>query len=337
MNGASPPELVAAVSEAGGLGSLAGSLLSPMKLRESVDRLRTRTSAPFAVNLFILSPPDVSAEDAQLAAQRLRPFLEDLGMPPQDVPFSFGQTFAEQLDCLKSLAPPIASFTFAILDASDIRELKAGGTKVIGTATTSAEVQAWDRAGADAVCLQGTEAGGHRATFLGDIERSCVGLMALIPQARRATDLPLIAAGGIMNGSGIAAALALGADAVQLGSAFMYTPESGISETWRYELSVSRDDSTRLTQSFSGRHARGIENAFMREMQHERVPPYPVQNALTSPMRQRAAELGRSDLMSLWAGQAAGLGRHLPAAELIQLLMEETQTSIALLSDRLAR
>ncbi|WP_241170930.1 NAD(P)H-dependent flavin oxidoreductase, partial [Serratia marcescens] len=199
--------------------------------------------------------------------------------------------------------------------------------RVIGTATTVAEARAWEEAGADFVCVSGSEAGGHRPTFLGDIEQSCVGLMALLPQVVAAVKIPVIAAGGIMNGRGIAAARLLGAQAAQLGTAFLCSPESGIAEAWRAALRNAGDDSTRLTRAFSGRPARGIVNDFMCQMRAEeaQILPYPVQNALTGDIRQAAAKAGRGEFMSLWAGQGVGLARPMPAAELVATLAAELE------------
>ena len=219
----------------------------------------------------------------------------------------------------------MVSFTFGVLDEVTVTRFKNAGCQVIGTATTVAEAQAWAAAGADFICAQGAEAGGHRATFLGDMEQSCVGLMALVPQMAAAIDRPIIAAGGIMNGRGIAASLMLGAQAAQLGTAFLACPESGIAPAWRTQLQQARDDSTRLTRTFSGRYARGIVNDFMEQMRpfEKDVPPYPVQNALTGEIRQAASKSQRPEFMSLWAGQGAALSRPMPAAQLVKTLADE--------------
>ncbi len=325
MNNASPPALVAAVSNAGGLGFLAASLLSPAAIAATIGKIRTLTPRSFGVNLFVLPPVTATPAAVAAAAARLEPYRQLLGLPSGTVPERVGEDFCEQLEVLVELAPPVVSFTFGIIDASTVRRLQAVGTKVIGTATTVAEARAWDAADVDAICAQGSEAGGHRATFLGDFEQSCVGLMALLPQMRRATRRPIIAAGGVMTGAAIVAARLLGADAVQLGSAFLQCPETGISATWKAQLAQAQDDSTRLTRSFSGRPARGLANRFMHDLAGDDVPDYPVQNALTSELRAQATRLGRPEFMSLWAGQAAGLGRAMPAGDLIGLLAAEAE------------
>jgi len=201
---------------------------------------------------------------------------------------------------------------------------------VIGTATNVAEARAWEANGADAICAQGAEAGGHRGTFLGPPDASMVGTLALVPQVVDAVSLPVIAAGGIMDGRGIAAALILGAQAAQLGTAFLMTAESPIHSAWREKIRLSKETSTRTTRTFTGRPARGIVNDFMQYMARyeQDVPAYPIQHALTTEIRKAAGAANRPDFMSLWAGQAAGMSRRrdeaIPAAELVRVLAEET-------------
>jgi nitronate monooxygenase len=187
--------------------------------------------------------------------------------------------------------------------------------------------RACEAAGVDFVCAQGFEAGGHRGTFLGDLENSAIGLMALVPQIVDAVKIPVIAAGGIMDGRGIAAAFALGADAAQLGTAFLTCTESGIHQDYKRRLLSASDDSTRLTRTFSGRYARGIVNEFMERMRpfEKDVPAYPVQNALTADLRQAAMKQNRMEYYSMWAGQGAGMSRAMPAAELVAKLVDETR------------
>ncbi len=324
MNGASPPALAAAVSNAGGLGSCAAALLAPSAILETAAHLRTLTDQPFNMNLFLLpalqTPP--ALEQAQALLQPLR---EALGLPPAQTPQRFSENCRDQVAALLEAAPPVASFTFGLLDAEVVRQFRKKDIQVIGTATTVAEARAWEEAGADFICALGAEAGGHRATFLGDFEQSCIGLMALLPQVAHAVRVPVIAAGGLMDGRAIAAAMLLGAQAAQMGTAFLCCPESGIASAWRAALAAARDDSTRLTRSFSGRWARGIVNEFMERMRpfEQVLPAYPVQNALTTELRQAATRAGRSEFMSLWAGQGVAMGRPMPAAQLVDTLVEE--------------
>ncbi|MFJ3056244.1 NAD(P)H-dependent flavin oxidoreductase [Herbaspirillum sp. NPDC087042] len=324
MNGASPPALAAAVSNAGGLGSCAAALLAPSAILETAAHLRTLTDQPFNMNLFLL--PELQTPPALEQAQALlQPLREELGLPPAQTPQRFSENCRDQVAALLEAAPPVASFTFGLLDAEVVRQFRKKDIQVIGTATTVAEARAWEEAGADFICALGSEAGGHRATFLGDFEQSCIGLMALLPQVAHAVRVPVIAAGGLMSGRAIAAALLLGAQAAQMGTAFLCCPESGIAPAWRAALAAARDDSTRLTRSFSGRWARGIVNEFMERMRpfEQVLPGYPVQNALTTELRQAATRAGRPDLMSLWAGQGVAMGRPMPAAQLVDTLVEE--------------
>jgi nitronate monooxygenase len=329
--GATTPELVAAVSNAGGLGSYAAAMLSPEAMAEGMARIRELTDRPFGVNLFVLDTPNPAPAELISAQARLAPYRAALGLESVGaMPERFCEDNHAQIETLIGLAPQVASFTFGVLDSATVARFRAAGSLVVGTATTVAEALAWEEAGADAVCMQGSEAGGHRGTFLGDFEQSSIGLMALLPQAAAALRVPLIAAGGIMDGRGIAAALMLGAQAAQLGTAFLCCPESGIHATWKAAIREVGDDATRLTRVFSGRQARGIVNAFMDELREDEsaVPAYPVQNALTGEIRRAATAQGRTEFMSLWAGQGAGLARELSAAQLVGVLADELRAAL---------
>ncbi|MGV8897685.1 MAG: NAD(P)H-dependent flavin oxidoreductase [Burkholderiaceae bacterium] len=323
--GATTPELVAAVSNAGALGSFAAATLSPAAIADGVQRVRALTDRPFNVNLFVLEEPTLDEAELASAQALLSPYRAALGLPAATRPAKFCENNQAQIAALLALAPPVVSFTFGILDAATVAQFKHKGSFVIGTATTVAEAKVWEAAGADAICIQGFEAGGHRGTFLGDFEQAGIGLMALIPQVARAVNVPLIAAGGIMNGRGIAAALILGAQAVQLGTAFLCCPEAGIHTGWKQRIPHTSDDGTRLTRVFSGKYARGIVTDFMQQLRpfEQQMPAYPIQNALTADIRQAAAKQGQLEMMSLWAGQGAGLARPMPAALLVQTLMDE--------------
>ena len=204
---------------------------------------------------------------------------------------------------------------------------------VLGTATTVAEAVALQRGGVDAVVAQGSEAGGHRGSFVAGFEVGMVGTMALVPQIVDAVTVPVVASGGIMDGRGIAAALALGASAVQLGTAFLTCDEAGIPDTYKTAITSAGEDETRLTRAFSGRPARGIVNRFMTEVESraeaDAVLPFPLQNALTRPLRAAAAKAGRADMLSLWAGQGTRLARRQSAGALVAKLAEETAAAAA--------
>lgn len=333
MNGGSTPEMVAAVSNTGGLGSLAAAGLRPESIRSQVAAIRSHTSRPFAINLFVLDTPAPTSDELRGALDRLEPIRAELGLSPSAPLDRYCEDFRQQFDMLVELKVPVASFTFGLLDAPSVRRLHEAGSLVIGTATSVAEARAWEANGADIICAQGAEAGGHRGTFLGHPDASMIGTLALVPQIVDAVALPVIAAGGIMDGRGIAAALTLGAQAAQLGTAFLMSAESPIHSAWQEKIRLSTDTSTRTTRTFTGRPARGIVNDYMLRMaQYEQdVPAYPVQNALTTEIRKAAGAANRPDFMSLWAGQAAGMSRRraeaIPAADLVRALADETRAA----------
>jgi len=324
--GATTPELVSSVCNAGGLGSLAAGMLAPAAIQSAVAAIRALTVRPFVINLFVLETPHPDPQQIEQAQQCLAPFYAELGITPS-LPQKWCENFSQQLETVLALSPQLISFTFGIVNRETVARCHAAGSQVIGTATTVAEAMAWQEVGADAVCVQGAEAGGHRGSFLADPQTSMVGSLALIPQVVDAVSIPVIAAGGVMDGRGVAACLLLGASAVQLGTAFLSCPEAGIDSAYRQLLLNAHDDGTRVTRTFSGRAARGLENTFMRRMAafEASVPAYPLQNALTGPIRKAAALAGRSEYLSLWAGQGVGMSRALPAALLIERIEAERQ------------
>jgi nitronate monooxygenase len=220
-----------------------------------------------------------------------------------------------------------------------VAALHASDILVVGTATTVAEARAWAEVGADVICAQGAEAGGHRGHFLAPTEESLVGTMALVPLMLQAVDLPVLAAGGIMDGRGVAAALALGAAAAQMGTAFLLSDQTGVSPPWRRAIETAGDDATRLTRAFSGRHARGLENEFMRRMRpiEAEIPAYPVQNRLTQPLRAAAGGMGDPEVISLWAGQAVKLAEPGEAGALVRRWWDEAKVAAAGLAERTRR
>jgi nitronate monooxygenase len=336
MLGASTEAMAASVSIAGGLGSIAASALGPDALGKAIAGMRAATDRPFGVNLFIQEPANPDLEDVKAAMARLAPWRERYGLPAQNLPNHWAEPFLPQFAALVRAAPPVASFTFGILAREQADALKAAGSLVIGTATTVAEAKAWAEVGADAICAQGFEAGGHRGTFLKDVGESLVGTLSLVSTIRAAVDLPVIAAGGITDGRAVAAALTLGAAATQVGTAYLLADEAATSAPWRKSIAGVGDDATRLTRAFSGRHARGIENAFMREMravEHE-IPAYPVQNALTAELRATAAKAGDAEALSLWAGQSVTLARAGSAAAITERLWREAREALRQAANR---
>jgi nitronate monooxygenase len=329
--GANTPAMVAAVSNSGGLGSIGASLLAPNVLREHVAQIRAKTQQPFAINLFVQQTPQPSAEDIAHACKLLQPVWAELAWESLPVPEKWCESFDAQFATLLELRPAVASFTFNILSAAQVAQLHSENILVFGTATTLAEALAWQALGADAVVASGIEAGGHRGTFLGPQMDATQSVWELGQEVCAALSIPVILAGGIMHGKQIAAALKLGAQAVQMGTAFLVTDESGIHPAYKQRLldqaatPPALRTATRLTRSFSGRYARGLENRFMQLMAavEAQVPAYPVQNALTGSIRAAAAKAANTELMSLWAGAQVHEVRAMPAAQLMTQLMTE--------------
>ena len=328
MWGASTLEMALAVSRAGGIGQLAAVGLGPDQITASVAELRSATDQPFALNFLMSEPAAPDAAEVEAALAVLKPWYDARGVALPAIPNDYALNFDAQLEAVIRAAPPVASFAFSILTAPQVAALHARDIYVIGTATTVAEARAWVAVGADAVCAQGAEAGGHRGTFLASVEDSLAGTMALVPTVRRAVPVPVIAAGGIMGGRGVAAALALGAAAAQMGSAFLLADQSMASPPWRRAIVEAPDDSTRLTSAFSGRYARGIENDFMRQMRpiEAEIPAYPIQNRLTAQLRSAATKAEDTSVMSLWAGQAVKLAEPGDAGALVQRWWAEAKT-----------
>ncbi|HTH58893.1 MAG TPA: nitronate monooxygenase [Paraburkholderia sp.] len=335
--GPTSPALVAAVANAGALGFLAAAPFAPQRLRDEVAAVRALTGRPFGVNLFVLDPAHPDETVVRRALDAIDPLRAHFGLAPGQPLARYAPDFREQLDALVELRLPVVSFTFGVLSAADVARLKAAGSYVIGTATHVAEALAWRDAGADAIAAQGAEAGAHRGTFIGAPEHALVGTMALVPQVVDATGLPVLAAGGIMDGRGIAAALALGAQAAQMGTAFLTCAESAIPDTWKARVRASSDTDTSVTRAITGRHARGIRNPLMEQLERRPsdVAPYPVQNALTQELRQTASRANDGDYLSLWSGQGAPLGRGrdagLGAAALVGALERELHATLAAL------
>jgi nitronate monooxygenase len=338
MAGASTPEMALAVSQAGALGSIAAAAFAADDITASAERFRAASDAPFGLNLLVNDPQPPDAAGLDAALERLRPFYEALGAPLPERPNRFAHDFNAQFEAVLKAAPPVASFAFDLIGAERIAALQAAGSYVLGVANTVAEARAWAEAGADGICAQGMEAGGHRGNFLAEIGASLIGTMALVATVRQAIDLPVVAAGGIMDGKGVAAVLALGADAAQMGSAFLMAEEAITGPLWQAAIATAPDDPTRLTRAFTGRYARGLENRFMREMRaiEEEVPAYPVQNRLTQPLRAAAAKAGDKEFMSNWAGQAIKLAGPGKSADLVQRWWAEAKQASQALAQRTA-
>ena len=333
----STPELAAAVSNAGGLGSLAAAYSNPERIAKDIARIRELTTRPFAVNLFSPQAQRPLSGDTGTVAEFLRPYHERLGLKAPELPQKPIENFDDQLEAVCKATPPIVSFTFGLLPQKATEQLKAHGAYLIGTATTVEEAQQLEQAGVDAIVAQGSEAGAHRATFAVPAEEALIGTVALVPQIKDATKIPVIASGGIMDGRGIVAALALGASAVQMGTAFLVCKEAGTSATYREALAKAREDQTTVTRAFSGRMARGLRNEFIERWNAAGLThlPYPWQNAFTQPMRRAAAAAKQSGLLSLWAGQGVRMLRERTAGQLMTELKAEIEQAWQSLKDQL--
>ncbi|HEU4560160.1 MAG TPA: nitronate monooxygenase [Longimicrobium sp.] len=322
--GPSTPELVAAVSNAGGMGSLAGAYLAPEQIADEIRRVRALTSRPFAVNLFAGGYHTGFGDPAPMLTL-MREVHQELGLPEPSVSPVPPDPFPAQLQVVLDAGPAAFSFTFGIPPADALRRLREAGIMVMGTATTVEEGRTLAEAGVDAIVAQGAEAGAHRGTFTGDFERAMVPTLELTTGIVAATGLPVIASGGLMDGRDIAAALEGSASAVQLGTAFVPCPESGAAEVYKQAILSATEDRTVITRAFSGRPARGIENAFIRRVEplRDAILSFPAQNNLTRPMRAAAGKRGEPSHLSLWAGTQAHRARNLPAADLVRALVEE--------------
>jgi nitronate monooxygenase len=332
--GGDTAELVAAVSNAGGLGMIGAAYLMPEQIIERGRAVRALTSQPFGINLFAPIPvPPVDDVAIEAAMNRIKPFFDELYLPAPERPQPPQTNFNHQFAACMEIGAAVISVAFGLMPGAAVAECKRRNILVAGTATTVREAQQLADAGVDAVIAQGGEAGGHRSTFAGSFEAGMVGTMALVPQVVDAVRVPVIASGGIMDGRGIAAALALGASAVQLGTAFLTCNEAGVSTAYKQAIVSAREDDTAITRAFSGRPARGIRNRMLNDYEHDSaILPFPHQNALTRPLRNAASKAGRAEFLSLWAGQGLTLARQQTAAELVARLQTETTQAIASLN-----
>jgi len=330
--GPSSQELVAACSAAGALGSFGFAYTQPDEMKKQSAWVRAQTDRPFGINLFTSAQPapiDAGAQRAALDA--VAGYYRELGLPaPEPVNAPYAPDLDAQLDAVAEIQPRVFTVHLNDLNQKRIKAFQTLNILVGGSATCVAEAQRLESLGFDFVIAQGGEAGGHRGSYLRDPYQSLAGTLALTRLVVRAVKLPVVAAGGIMDGAGIAAALALGAQLAQLGTAFIPCPEGGAPPAHKKLLLSATEDSTQLTEKFSGKPARGLSNRFIAEMAAKSAPQlaFPAQNSVTGKMRQAAAKAGKSDFIALWAGQAAPLSRALPAAELIATLEAEAIESI---------
>lgn len=324
--------LAVAVAKAGGLGAFGCAYMQPETIEAEAAKFRKECERPFQLNFFVSPQPAPVAADAQGAAiAALRGYFEQLGLPaPEPVKAPYAPDLDAQLDAALRVRPAVVTFHLNEMAVARVRAFQQAGVLVGGGATCVEEAKRLEALGVDFVIAQGGEAGGHRGTWARDPHSALTGTLALTRLIVRAVKTSVVAAGGIMDGAGIAAALALGAQAAQLGTAFIACPESAASEAYRSALLAARDDDTTITDRVSGKPARGLRNRYIAESARADFPKlvFPAQNQLTSKMRNAAAQAGKTDLMVMWAGQAVALSRRMPAEELVRTLERETLEAI---------
>ncbi|WP_439887314.1 NAD(P)H-dependent flavin oxidoreductase [Pseudomonas sp. MBLB4123] len=328
-SGLSSVALSTAVSEAGGLGSFGVHHLDGAAIGQTAAAIRARTAKPFALNLWLPHPSEqhgLEADEFDATLTLFRPYFAELGLEPPPPAAAPWPSFEEQLEAVLQARPAVFSFVYGVPSAEALEQCRRRGILTLGTATTVAEAKALEAAGVDMLVASGCEAGGHRVAFLRPPEDGLIGGLALIPQVVDAVRIPVIAAGGIADGRGIAAALCLGAQGVQIGTAFLACRESGASELHRQALFGPQASDTALTRAFSGRLARGLRNRLLEELNaHQaRLPGYPVQGQFAAALKPAALAQGRDDLLALWCGQAAALLEQRDAGALWHSLLAQT-------------
>ncbi len=336
LAGANGSAMAIAVCEAGGLGSLPCAMLDAAKVRAEIGVIRQHTAKPINVNFFCHTPARPDPERDAAWKGRLAAYYAELGLDPAaSAPAASRAPFDKMMcEIVEDLKPDVVSFHFGLPALPMLDRVKASGCLVFSSATTVAEARWLEEKGCDAIIAQGYEAGGHRGMFLSDDVATQVGTFALVPQVVDAVKVPVIATGGIADGRGIAAAFALGAAGAQIGTAYLFTPESTISDLHRSALRAAPDDQTALTNLFSGRPARGLMNRVMREIgpMSDAAPAFPTAGNALAPLKARAEAAGASDFSSLWSGQAARLGRETGAGDLTRALAEDVARRLAALA-----
>ena len=338
MAGANGSAMAVAVSEAGALGSLPCAMLDAAKARAEIGSIRQRTTKPINVNFFCHTPAKPNPERDAAWRERLAAYYGEFGLDASAVAPSVNRAPFDEAMCeiVEDLRPEVVSFHFGLPAPALLSRVKGAGCMVLSSATTVEEARWLEARGCDAIIAQGYEAGGHRGMFMTDALTTQAGTLALVPQIVDAVKIPVIAAGGIADGRGIAAAFALGAAGAQIGTAYLFTPESLIGDLHRAALRGAASDQTALTNVFSGRPARGLVNRVMREVgpMSDVAPSFPTAGGALAPLKAKAEAAGASDFSSLWAGQAVGLGREIGAGELTRQLAEEALLCVRALGSR---
>ncbi len=323
--GPTTPELVAAVSNAGGLGSLGAAYLTPGQIVDAARQIRGLTDRPFNVNLFAGGYETERRVDPGPMLALLAEIHAALELPAPALPLFPPDPFPEQFEAVLEVRPAVFSFTFGIPAQDVLADLRARGIVRLGTATAVEEARMLADAGVDAIVAQGAEAGAHRGTFARPFEAAMVPTLDLVAGIVDSVSVPVIASGGLMDGRDVAAAARRGASAAQLGTAFLPCPESGAPDAHKQAILAAREDTTVITRAFSGRPARGLANAFIARLEgkEQAILPYPLQNALTRAMRTAAAKRGNAGFLSLWAGRGVARARVMPAGDLTRRLAQE--------------
>ena len=326
--GLSSPELVSTVSNEGGLGGYGAYTLSPQEIIEVNNKIKAATNKPYNINLWVSDNDAATVSDEQYeeAARIFKPYFDELNIALPEKPAPFNSRFGDQLQMILDIRPKVFSFTFGILSADILKQCGKLNIKTVGTATTLDEALALESAGVDMIVVSGFEAGGHRTSFLAPAEQSTTGTFVLVQLIKEKVKIPIIAAGGIANGRGIAAALTLGADAVQVGTAFLACDESGALPVHKEMLFSDAAKYTTLSRAFTGRLGRGITSQLAIDLagKEKQFLPFPLQSTLMSLLRKAAIDKEKWDMVMFWSGQIAPMLKHTKASELMQSLIVET-------------
>lgn len=326
--GATTAELIANVSNAGGLGTLGAAYMKPEDIKRAVHEIRKLTAKPFSVNLFCVENSDEPKdEEKNIVKNELHRIGRALGVRESDIQFNAADYFDEQFQVLIDEKVPVISTAFGLLSEAKANQAKENGMIITSMITTVEEAVLAERSGADIIIAQGSDAGGHRSTF--DLSHhkngADIGTFSLVPQVADHVNIPVVAAGGVNDGRSLIAALALGAGGVQIGTRFLSSEEAGIHKAYKQKLFTSKEDDTVITKVFSGRPARGILNKFIEEFSEEPLA-YPYQNSATKSIRGAAAKNNNAEYMSLWAGQNLRLVvKEQPAAEIVEEIIESAR------------
>lgn len=325
--GTTTPELVAAVSNAGGLGTLGAGYMSAVQMKEAIKKVKELTNKPFGVNLFIPEVPELREKEIQQANDLLRSYRGALNLEEPAISKPSTKIYEQQLEVVIQEKVPVCSFTFGVPSKEVVQQLTQENIVIIGTATTVKEAMINEEHGVDMVVMQGSEAGGHRGTFSEPFDGAMIGTMSLVPQTVDHVTIPVIAAGGIMDGRGVLAALTLGAQAVQMGTAFVTSLESGAKKLHIDAILNSTEEQTVVTSVFSGKSARGIRNEFITQMTpyEQELPGYPVLHTLTKAIRSEAAKQNRPEWMHLWSGQSPRLSSRQSANTMIKDIVSQVE------------